>query len=112
MRFAKTAFFCSSVLAISLAFATVHKSYAQQTPEQKKISSPDRGKNIVIGRLQFRDTVVVISKGKQGTAYTVQGKDGKTLDANLSEKRFQAKYPSLYDRIKDGQANNDATLRK
>ena len=70
------------------------------------------GKELVIGYLHTRDRVVTISKGSDGTVYTVKNKEGKTLAANLSQKDFAAKYPALYEQVEYGVAGNDATLHR
>jgi hypothetical protein len=119
MKPMKAVFIASSILAVCIAlilavgsFTQVNSQTTAPSDEKKKVEKGSSEKDVVIGHLQFRDKVVTISKGQKGTAYTVKSTDGKTLDANLNEKNFQAKYPSLFDQIKDGRANNDATLRK
>jgi len=107
MKLIKTALICSCILAICFVSVLTDRSFAEKKSKQASIKN-----DVVIGHLQTRDRVVTISKGQKGIAYTVKTRDGKTLDANLNEKNFQAKYQSLYDQIKDGRAGNDATLRR
>ena len=106
MKFMKMALLCSCIFAVCIVSITADRSFAE-----KKAKQPSLEQGVVIGHLHTRDKVVTISKGQKGIAYTIKTKAGKTLDANLSEKKFQAKYPALFDQIKDGRAGNDATLR-
>lgn len=119
MKPMKAVFICSSILAVCIALILAGGSFAQVDSQTQSLSaekknakkaSPD--KDIVIGHLQSRDKIVTISKGQKGSVYTIKTRDGKTLKANLSEKDFQAKYPTLYEQVKYGLAGNDATLRK
>jgi len=98
----KRVLICSFLALICLASIAATGSYAE---EKRPQASPQKA--VVIGHLQMRDKVVTISKGEKGAIYTVKTKDGKLLDENLSEKNFQAKYPSLYDRLQDGRAGEN-----
>jgi hypothetical protein len=66
----------------------------------------------VIGYLESRDKVVTITRGLKGSVYTVKTKDGTVLDAKLSDKELETKYPEIHSQIKEGRAGNDASLRK
>jgi hypothetical protein len=118
MKPMKAVFISSSILAVCLAlvfaggsFTQVNSQTTAPSGEKKAVEKASPEKDVVIGHLQSRDKIVTISKGQKGTVYTVKGKDGKTLNANLSEKDFEAKYPTLYEQVKYGLAGNDATLR-
>ena len=118
MKPMKAVFIASSILAVCMALMLAGVSVTQvnsQTTapagEKKNVEKASPEKDVVIGHLQSRDKIVTISKGQKGTVYTVKNKDGKTLNANLSEKDFEAKYPTLYEQVKYGLAGNDATLR-
>jgi hypothetical protein len=119
MKPEKAAFICSTILAVGFAWMPAGSLFAQSGDPPKPASAVTKtvekaspGTGAVIGHLQSRDKVVTISKGKKGTVYTVKDKDGKMLNADLSEKDFQSKYPALYDQVKHGLAGNDASLRK
>ena len=62
----------------------------------------------VVARLVTRNRVVLIRSGEQGTQYTVKTEKGEVLDANLSDRDFQAKHPDIYERIKPAIARPDA----
>jgi len=113
-----------SVVAVFIALVMANRSFAQvgsqksSDPAQSQAGSRNNAqkgtsdKDVVIGYLKGRDSVVTISRGPEGTIYTIKDKKGKTLDAKLSEKELQAKYPEIYDQVKYGLAGNDASLRK
>jgi len=103
----KSALVCACILACSFAIIMIDRSLAEEKDNQTSVN-----KDVVLGHLQTRDRVVTIGRGETGTTYTVKTKDGTILDSNLDDKKFQARYPSLYDQVKDGRAGNDATLRK
>jgi hypothetical protein len=118
MKPIRAVFFCSRILAVCAAlilaggfFAQVGSQTKSPSGENKKVEKASPENDVVIGHLQSRDKIVTISKGQKGTVYTVKSKDGKTLNADLSEKDFEAKYPTLYQQVKYGLAGNDATLR-
>ncbi len=119
MKATKTAFLSPGILAICFTMLMAALSFAQiagdparsaaKKPEQTPQASA--GKDVVIGYLESRNRTVTILRSSQGTVYTVKTKDGKTLAKKLKDKDLQAKYPDLYDQIKNGLAGNDATLR-
>jgi hypothetical protein len=118
MRQIKGASACISLLAVSLILAVASCVLAQKG-EQKKartvVEQMDKqapAKDVNMGYLQFRDKVVMISRGAKGSLYTVKNKDGKVLASKINEKAFKEKYPVLFKQVESGLAGNDATLRK
>jgi hypothetical protein len=109
-----------SVFAVIVALMMTYRSVAQSgsqksnEPPKSQVTEQNKGqkKDVVIGYLHTRDRVVTISKDSKGAVYTVKDKNGKTLHAKLNEKDFEAKYPELYDQVKNGLAGNDATIYK
>ena len=119
MKPIKVILLCAISLTIGAMLIFTGASLAQnedQIPgyasELKKAENGSPKNGDIFGHLQTRDRIITISKGRKGTVYTVKSRDGKVLNANLSEKDFRAKYPSLYEKVKYGLAGNDATLRK
>lgn len=61
----------------------------------------------VVAQLVTRDRIVLIYAGSEGAHYTIKTQDGEVLDANLSDREFQAKHPDIYERIKPAIARPD-----
>jgi hypothetical protein len=120
MKWMKKLFVPLSILSVCIALVTLDRSFSQDGKQKTKEPAKSRvkqdkatpaGKDVVIGYLHTRDRVITIGRGSKGSIYTVKDKSGKTLALNLNEKEFQAKYPELYDQVKNGLAN-DATIYK
>ncbi len=103
--------FVLTAAAGPLAQADKAGSNAPAQSQVKQDKAAQSGKGVVIGYLHTRDKVVTISRGSKGAVYTVKNKAGKVLALNLNEKAFRAKYPALYDQVRNGLAG-DATLYK
>lgn len=75
----------------------VEKAPAKTHPaeEGKKDGQPR-----VIGSLETKQGVIVITSGPAGPRYTVRGKDGAVIAERLSESELQAKHPEFHRRIK------------
>jgi hypothetical protein len=86
-------------------------SAKSQSAEQNKADKDSARKNIM-GYLHTRDKIIAISRGENGTVYTIKTKDGKTLATNINEKDLQAKYPDIYRQVREGRAANDASIYK
>ena len=84
---------------------------AQPLPEQKKALQASSAEYVVIGHVQSRDNLVTISKGPQGTVYTIKDKAGRALATNISGKDLKKKHPALFEHVKTWMAGNDASLR-
>jgi hypothetical protein len=124
MKLMKTVFLPLAILGICIVWLMADSSFSQadnkkdkesaKTTVQRVISTPS-DKSDVIGYLETRDKVVTIGRGTKGAVYTVKNKAGKVLAVNLNDKDFQAKFPGLFDQVKNGlagKAGNDASLRK
>ncbi len=103
----KKVLICSCIVAVCLTFIVITNPFAEEKGTQISTTG-----GVVLGHLKMRDKVVTISKGEKGTVYTVKNSEGKLLDENLNEKSFQAKYPSLYDRLQDGRAGGNDLWRQ
>lgn len=98
----------------AVVFALIVGSEPARSEEQNqnKKDSKIQAQGVVIGYIESRDRIVTIARGPKGSVYTVKSKDGKVLDAKLSDKEFETKYPDIHKQIKEGLAGNDASLRK
>jgi hypothetical protein len=80
------------------------------SPASRAISKGGGEEYPVIGSLEFRNKIVTILSGPNGPVYTVTTSDGTTVARHLRVDQFQAKFPDLYEHMKNGVAGNDARL--
>ncbi len=74
--------------------------------EEAKPQSSARGLSPV-GVISAADYQVVLFTGPDGPLYTVKGPDGRELATTIDAARFQAEYPSIFQRFKGTWAGAD-----
>ena len=118
MKTTKSALILFGSISIWIALVLGHVSSVRsegqdkRVPEKTRVTEQNRSaQGVVLGYLESRNKVVVISRGPKGTVYSVRSRDGKILDAKLSEKELKRKHPEIHSQIEHGLAGNDATIR-
>lgn len=85
----------ATLLSLALAIGGATATYAEENP--------------TVVKLVMRDRVVHVTSTPDQVVYSVQTRDGKVLDANLSGEELQAKHPEVYNTLRPAIANGKDT---
>jgi hypothetical protein len=82
---------------------------SRATPEEGMVVfQPEEKEQLngsVIGRLETRDQVIMITAGPDGPLYTIKSKEGQLVALNLSGKELAIRFPALHETMEKSLAD-------
>jgi hypothetical protein len=69
-------------------------------------------KQVTITRLVMRDSIVTIASNPSEVLYSVKTRDGRVINANLTEAQLEAQHPELYQQVRPAIAKPNTNAKK